>query len=465
MKQAIKSTLAVVAGFASIVSGAIVSTPSLVNAYAPERPEYTIKEINTMYKNYLNGKKDNIWEPSKIVFNSISDSVIGHEFNFVGARDCTLQANGRCNKLPEGKYWEDSIPVKDGETYIIRLYAHNNNPYGMTEEEKAKATKQQIANSDAGTAENVKVAFTVPSDSSNEVEVNGFIRTTSGEIPTYLDSVKFTSSTEKFHLEYVYGSALLENNGIGKDGGYKLSDDVVNTKDGTLIGYDKLDGRVPGCYQFANYVSIQVKAVFDYDFTIEKEVRLADSEDKSWHKAVEAKVGDKVEFLIGYYNDSKFTQGEVAIRDYLPKNLKYVEGSTVLRNSNHVSGVTMNSNNIANGGIRIGSYGAGANAYVTFTAEVVDNSLECGANSLINYAQGGVGSTVKEDHATVHVTKTENCEVPPKDDDPTPEEPKEDKPTNLPSTGPEAIAGGIIAAGSVATAAGYYVASRRQLRK
>lgn len=139
------------------------------------------------------------------------------------------------------------------------------------------------------------------------------------------------------------------------------------------------------------------------DFVIEAQVRLADSEDKSWHKSVDAKVGDKVEFLIGYYNNSQFTQGEVAIRDYLPKNLKYIDGSTVLRNSNHISGVTMNSNKITDGGIWIGSYGAGANAYVTFTAEVVDNSLAYGKNSLINYAQGGVGDTVIEDSATVRV--------------------------------------------------------------
>lgn len=383
-----------------VAASVAIAIPSVVNAYAPERPEYTVDEVNQMYK-------DGTWAPDKIVFNSISDSVIGHEFNFVGARACTLQADGRCNKLPEGEYWEDYVEVQDGETYIIRLYVHNNNPYGVTDEEKATASAQEIADSDAGTAENVKVAFTVPSTYANEVEVNGFIRTTSGEIPTYLDSVKFTSKTEKFHLEYVYGSALLENNGIGK-GGYTLSDDIIKSQTGILIGYDKLDGRVPGCYQFANYVTIQVKAIFDYDFTIENEVRLADSEDKNWYKSVDAKVGDKVEFLIGYYNNSKSTQSEVAIRDYLPKNLKYIEGSTVLRNSNHVSGVTMDSNKITDGGIQIGSYGPGANAYVMFTAEVVDKNLADGANSLVNYIQGGVGYTTIEDHATVHVMKMEN---------------------------------------------------------
>lgn len=458
MKKAFKATLAVVAGLATIANA--VALPSLVRAYAPDREEYTKDKINEAYNKYLNNPDDEeAWAPNKIVFNSISDSVIGHEFNFVGARECNIRADGRCEGVAGQNVWEgNDITVEDGKTYIVRLYAHNNNPYGVTDAENP--TEEERKNSELGTAENVRVAFNVPDTSANSVTINGYIYTDNGEYNTYLDYVNFNSNTgNPFHLEYVYGSALLENNGIGK-GGLSLPDAVVNAKSGgTLIGYDALDGRVPGCYQFDNFVTIQVKAVFDYDFTIEKEVRLADSEDKTWHKAVEAKVGDTVEFLIGYYNNSDLSQADVAIRDYLPKNLEYIEGSTVLRNSNHINGVIMNSNKLTDGGIMIGSYGKGANAYITFKAKVVDNGLACGTNSLVNWAQGGVGSTVKEDHATVRVVNGE-CEVP---DEPTPEEPE--KPTKLPNTGPEAIAGGVIAAGSSATAAGYYVASRRQLRK
>ena len=34
----------------------------------------------------------------------------------------------------------------------------------------------------------------------------------------------------------------------------------------------------------------------------------------------------------------------------------------------------------------------------------------------------------------------------------------------MPKAGPEAIVGGVVATGSIVTAAGYYIASRRQLR-
>lgn len=69
-----------------------------------------------------------------------------------------------------------------------------------------------------------------------------------------------------FHLEYVYGSALLENNGIGKNGGKTLSDEIVTkaaSNNGTLIGYSSLNGEIPGGYQYASYITIKVRVVFD----------------------------------------------------------------------------------------------------------------------------------------------------------------------------------------------------------
>ena len=42
---------------------------------------------------------------------------------------------------------------------------------------------------------------------------------------------------------------------------------------GTLIGYSDLDGRIPGYYQYASYVTIKVKAIFDYGFSVENKVR------------------------------------------------------------------------------------------------------------------------------------------------------------------------------------------------
>jgi len=452
MKRVIKTSLAIAASAAAIAS---TMAPALVSAWGDNgggRPSYTKAQINKgalgkycnpESKDYATCTKDKNF-PGTIVFNSISDSTIGSEKNFVGTRECTVQANGRCNSATKETIWNaDEITVKDGQTYIVRAYVHNNNPNG-----------------DSAVAENTKVAFSVPSQPTTEAKVTGYISSSNATPSEYWDSVIFKSD-RAFHLEYVYGSALLENNSIGK-GGLTLSDEIVTkaSAGGTLIGYDKLDGRVPGCYQYANYVTIQVKVVFD-DVMVEKKVRLAG--EKTWQDTVTANVGDKVEFQIQYKNTSDKDQTHVVIRDILPPNLRYVPGSTKLMDAAYPNGAVVNEDVlIDDDGFLLGDYTAGSNAYVMFTAEVVDDSLACGKNNLINKGQVYVNSKLTEDRATVVTNKV--CE-----DDPTPptdpEDPEEPITPSLPTTGPSMIAGGIVAGGSIATAAGYYIVSRRQLKR
>lgn len=426
MNKALKATLAVVASSVA-VAGSVV-TPSLVSAWGDSnkgRPSYTEAQIN-----------DGVLG-DKIVFNSISDGVIGDEKNFVAAIEYEEGKNYAGVEAPA-----NTIKVENGKEYLIRLYAHNNNPGG----EDAVAT-------------NTKVAFSVPTNTSKSVRVNGYISADNADPNEYWDYIDFTADNA-FHLEYVYGSALLENNGIGANGGVKLSDDIVQKQGGVLIGYNALDGRVPGCYQYANYVGIRVKAVFDTDYTVTKQVRIDGT--KEWSDYVNAKVGDRVEFRIEYKNTStkNETQNNVTIRDVMPKNLRYVEGSTRLWARNEDGsvdkGVVLTPDGaIFNEGLNIGHYPAGGNAIVRFMADVVDENLSCGSNTLVNWGQGTVGDATIQDYAGVVLNKVcENTDTP---------TPTTNTPNQLPTTGPEAIAGGVIATGSVVTAAGYYIASRRSL--
>lgn len=365
------------------------------------RPSYTAEEINdgaigatprSDGENYKNSPN----YPGKIVFNSISDSMPvgdgvngGSEKNFVGARECVLRDDGRCESVDKtGKGWlHNDITVEDGKTYIIRMYVHNNNPNGYD-----------------AVAENTRVSFSIPSTVGKNILISGFINSSNATPTECWDSVNFKSDVP-FHFEYVFGSALLENNSIGL-GGLALSDDIVKAKSGgTLIGYDALDGRIPGCYQYDNFVTIRVKAVFDDDFTVETKVRVADNKDKTWYSSVDAKIGDKVEFRIGYKNTSDKQQDGVTIKDILPFNLKYVDGTTVLKNSTHPNGATAAHDYLVKEGTKIGSYGPGANAYVYFTAEVVDEQLSYGSNMLVNNALVGVGDTTLQEYARVIVKK------------------------------------------------------------
>ena len=256
-------------------------------------------------------------------------------------------------------------------------------------------------------ARDTHVSFSIPSTSASQIQVNGFIDSSNATPSEYWDGINFNSETP-FHLEYVYGSALLENNGIGL-GGLPLSDDIVKAKSGgVLIGYDELDGRIPGYnipdyYKYDNYVSIKVKVVFDYEFTVEQKVRLAGGDKEDWADTVDAKIGDQVEFRILYTNTSDKSQTGVAIKDILPSNLKYVAGSSVIKNFNHPNGAKIVQDSLVDNGIRIGNYSKDANAYIYFMAEIVDENLDQGSNTLVNWAQAGVGDVTIQDSVEIRV--------------------------------------------------------------
>lgn len=325
----------------------------------------------------------------KIVFNSISDSVIGDEKNFVAAIEYEPDkdyagAVGHANR----------IRVENRKEYLIRLYAHNNSPNGEN-----------------ATSENTRVSFSIPTATDKEVHVHGYIYSDNADPKEYWDYITFYADNA-FHLEYIYGSALLTNNGIGAGDGIALSDEIVTkaTEHGVQIGYNALDGRVPGCYEYDNYVSIRVKAVFDTDYTVTKQVRIDGT--KEWSNYVDAKVGDRVEFRIEYKNTStkNETQNNVTIRDIMPKNLRYVEGSTRLWARNEDGsvdkGVVLTPDGaIFNEGLNIGHYPAGGNAIVRFIAEVIDEDLANGSNTLVNWAQCSVGDVTIQDYAGVELHK------------------------------------------------------------
>ncbi len=441
---------------AVIATGAIVSTA--VFAWGDNsggRGTHTIKQIES---NILG---------DKIVFNTIKDTSnskipVTDERNFVGARDKATGNNG-----PKNQWYGNEITVEEGKTYIVRLYVHNNNPKG----EKA-------------VAKDVTTSFSLPTVASTQQRVDGYINSSNATPSKYWDSVVFKSKdNRKFYLDYIEGSALLENNGIGKNGGVRLSDEVV-TK-GTKIGYNALDGNVPGCYQYDNYITIEVKPVFESS-SIEKTVRKADTKDKFVNE-INAKIGDTVEYQIKYVNNNNSEMRDVTIRDSLPKGMEYVKGSTKLYNANHKNGAVVKEDTITTNGINIGHYGVGANAFVRFKAIVKEEDLSCGTNRVINWAKAtnrvGVSTNVNafavQDDANVYVEKT--CKPNPEKptpEKPTPEKPNPEKPTpgkptpenpskkpeKIPEAGAANIVVGVIGIGGTITATGYYLASRKQLR-
>ncbi len=415
MNKIYKSFLGVSA--AAVIAAATL-TPALVNAWgdnANGRATYTIAEIN-------DGKLGDT-----ITFNSITDGAIGDERNFVGAK---LSSDA-------GKVWNaNEINVKDGETYTIRLYVHNNSPKGV----------ERIA-------ENVKATFSLPTTVAKSHTVIGYLDSSNATPTRYWDEVTLKSDDD-FYLEYVDGSAKYSN---GKMGTVSLSNDVIIS--GAMLGYEQLDGKIPGCYEYDGEVTIQVKVHTSVSAKLSKKVRIKGT--KEWSESVEAKVGDEVEYQIEYVNLLADTVKDVTIRDILPNNVEYVQDSTYLYNSNHQSGIKLSENTLTTTGINIGDHDSKANSYIRFTGKVVDKSLACGKNQLVNWANSTVsGKVVGKDDASVMVAKT--CENTPENPTPT-QDNGGDTPTTIVNTGAGTIVTGAVGVGSVVTMLGYYIASRKKL--
>ena len=404
MNKVYKAILGVAA--AAIVSGATLA-PAAVMAWGDSAGGRTVYSIDQINSGILG---------DTITFNSIKNGKIGHEFNFVGAKQSTDTSN----------VWKaNEINVKDGDVVTIRLYVHNNSPKG----------KNAIATG-------VSANFSLPTTVAKSHTVIGYLNASNATPNRYWDEVVL-SSDDDFYMEYVEGSAKYTNSKMGT---VALSDNIINSA--VTLGYEKLDGNIPGCYQYDGQVTIQVKIHKSVTAKLSKTVRIKGQ--KGWNESVEAKIGDEVEFQIEYVNLTSAQVDNVMIRDVLPKNLEYVKDSTVLYNSNYQSGTKVVENTLTTTGINIGSYGVNGNAYVRFTAKVVNNSLACGNNQLVNWASSTVNSKVAKDDASVFVKR---------DDEQCHEQPTPPTPPEIPTTGASEVTTLALGAGSIVTIAGYAIAS------
>lgn len=126
--------------------------------------------------------------------------------------------------------------------------------------------------------------------------------------------------------------------------------------------------------------------------------------DKEWFPAVYADVGDVVEFQMCFINYSD-TVKDVMARVVLPTNTEYVDGSTVLYNSNYQDGVKVLDDTLSTTGINIGGYTYRGNAYVRFKAIVTDKTLVSGRNLLCYGGSFTVNRVVFKESASVAVVK------------------------------------------------------------
>lgn len=372
-----------------------------------------------------------------IAFDSITDNAdYGDERNFVRIKDAADTSAGN---------WKDTIAVQPGKEYLVQMYVHNN-----------AATSLNLV------AQNTRVMANVPNTMGKSVQVDGFITADNATPQQIWDQATFTSSSD-FSLAYEAGSAQYYNNIFPQ--GIALSDNIV-TSTGALVGYDKMDGKVPGCFQYSGYATFKVKVQTPQtaNFTVVKEVSKHNA--NKWVSSYAAQPGETVDYLIQYKNVGQAQQDNVMVKDTLPTGMSYVNGTTVLGNAQHPAGLPT-SDNLTKDGINIGSYATNGTAWVIFSAKLADNDNlpVCGPNTLRNSARIETDFGFKEATADVTVNKTCNNECKP--GIPVGDTRCETTPPVTPPTLPHTGMGDNIAAfvglGALIASIGYYIASRRAI--
>lgn len=427
-----RSILRYVSGWMSVAVFAVVGLFGLsaaVNAWGPsDRKTFTTQN-----------------PASYVTFNSMTNNpAYGDERNFFRIKDASQNSST----------YTDDLKIQPGKTYEGYVYIHNN----------ASKTFNSAEYKQKGIALNTKLRINLPKHVApgSKARINAYISADNAQPKQVWDEAYMTSDSN-ITLRYVPGSAIFTNR--GKTNGSKLNDSFLTS--GALLGYDKMDGRFPGCNEYAGYVKFRFTAD-QPNFTFKKQVA-KDTEKAEWGESVTAKPGEKVKFLLSYKNTGTTQQNNVILRDMLPSGMKYVNGSTMVANSVSPKGAKGKDGITTATGINYGSYAPKGTFFVQLSATVPGKeALKCGRNVLKNTASASTANGSKNGSATVVVEvecKPKECKPGIPEGDERCEDTPPVVPDELPTTGPAQIVAGILGVVLVALGVAYWIRSRGEYKK
>ena len=356
-------------------------------------------------------------------FNSISNNPdIGKESNFV-----------RVRKYGTNDKYSDEVAIEPGGIYEVYVYFHNN-------------AADNLNASGAGIADNVRLAMEMPSEvnKGEAAVVKGTISSTNTNPGSVYDTAYLTAS-ETVYLRYVQGTAEIHNGGSANG---KLLDDAALWSTGSKLAYwDEEWGMIPGCNNYAGYVTFRVKAD-QPRFYIAKEISVDGG--NTWSQNATVKPGDTVKFRIKYQNIGTTNQTSVTVYDVLADGMTLVPGSIKAKIPANANYVDVDDSAWANG-LGIGDYLPEQEGYVVYDVKIEDNKdiFICGNTVVYNNAYVTTANGTMYDK--VGITVERNCGGNNGGGNTTPNTPSE-----LPSTGPAEIVLAVIVALAIGVG-GYYL--------
>ena len=368
-----KSTKLLIAG---VLALSVIALPAISSAgFGPDRKVYDFSNPD---------EREGAFDGPR--FNSyINTNVYGDERAFLDTKECVV--NGpECYSQGESGGYKDVNTVTPGKEYIVRAYVHN----------IANPSINGDNNDGIGVAEDTRIRFELPEGVANGFTTQARI-SSSNAIPNVVyDTAELVNDDQAFDIEYVPGSAYISN--AAHPNGLQLSDNIVGSN-GTLIGYDEMNGIFPGCFEYSAFVTIRVK-VTSPDLDLQKTVSKVENPGKDdVSEQVTVNRGENVSWRIDYRNTGSTVAEDITIRDQIPEGLTLVPGSIKWFDANHPNGETLQDTALSSGGVNVGNYAVNGNGAIKFQTTVDQDVEEC---EITNVAFGRA-SNVPEQEDTARV--------------------------------------------------------------
>lgn len=324
-------------------------------------------------------------------FNSITDNVaVGDERNFVRVKEAGTE-----------DYYTDEVAVEPGKEYEVYIYYHNN-------------AGTDTNASGLGFALLTKVSSTYPARVSKDARgtLTGDITwkyvtslTDNARDGKVWDEAYLTTTYDNVVLRYKPGSAVIHNS--GRANGSVLSTNLF-TAGGTYIGYNELNGVIPGCAEYSGHITYTLVAE-KVDSSFEKMVSM---DGENWSDEVVARPGDYVTYKVKFQNTGNTTLANVIFKDTHDAGLILRPGSSRVFDLDHADGLEIDDI------IDISGYNTG-DAMPTELVQVIYQAQVKRDESLCNKALNNTMSVAydsadqKSDTATVLVACDEPEPTPP----------------------------------------------------
>lgn len=420
-KKIIVSSLAVLLGGLGLVGE--------VQAWGPERETYTNEN-----------------PAPQAVFNSITNNAaVGDERDFVRIVEISKDGNKAA--------YSNEVTVRAGYDYEVYIYYHNN----------ASSTYNDMAHNLIGVARNVRVSAAFPQSlkAGERGQTDAIIMSDKTIVPEVWDEAWMTAA-EDVTLSYISGSAKILND--WEANGSTLSTNLFS-EEGTLIGYNVLNGVIPGCAEYSGQVIYQIRAeaveqpteptaTFEMDKTVSRD-------GANWAEDIVATAEETLEFRIRYKNTGTVKQTDVVAFDTLEdgQGMEYIKGTTrIVRGELETIVEDKEGEGLFDGGLKIGEAEPEEEIFIYYKVRVKElATFSCGKTTMYNLAgvsgrRGdveGAGVATQYDKVRIELERNdESC-----------------LPAELPETGPaEIILASVVGLGLL-VGLGYWLNSKREVKK